>query len=212
MIASLTKKIMPLLLALSFISSGCAERYREASPGRTAEEIEEFLADIRANRSAVNGSNAQAAFDMSKDQSTVVYFSESSNSGKAAMGPIHTVVPLDFVELGIDTLPRDMEYIRVYFLENNTGTDRHYALMIDIKKTGEAQPKLYVFLNNDATSDVGSSVEDGLFEVTFPLTTNGNKFLVLQSDDLDDDAELMDVAQFQVVLASADCLADLADA
>jgi hypothetical protein len=195
-------KILPLFVAVSALTA-CSERYREADAGRSAEEIEEFLSEIRG-RTAVNGTGTAAAFELSKDQTTTVFFSESSNSGTAAMGPIHTVVPIDFNELGIDTNPRDMEYIRVYFLENATEEVRKYALMIDVKKTGEKQPKLYVFVNNNNTQEPTSFVEDGVFEVSFSLTTPGSKLLILRSNDTDEDAELMDVVQFQASVIASD--------
>ncbi|MGE3973241.1 MAG: hypothetical protein AB7F59_01805 [Bdellovibrionales bacterium] len=193
-------KVLPMLLAFTMLGA-CAERYREADPGRSAEEVEQFLSDIRTR--GASGSQSAAALNLTKDQSSMIYFAESDNTGKAAMGPIHVVAPLSFEDLGIDIQPKDMEYLRIFFVENLNNGDREYALIIDVKKTG-AQAQAFTFVHNATTAEVGSSVDDGVFEVTFPLSTQGNKALILRSDDTDADSELMDVIQMQFGVLSTE--------
>jgi len=186
-----------LILMTCLVLSACAERYREADSGRSASEVEGLVAELRSRGTLNDSGNGAAALDLAGQQKAVIYFAESNNSGKAPMGPIHTVTPLNFQDLGIDIYPSQIEYIRVYFLEALEESGRRdYALILDIKKIGDTTAQAYAFINDGQTNqEPEATVEEGLFRVSFP-SANGET-LYLESDDILDGGELGNVIQLK---------------
>jgi len=190
-----------LILSLTALNLlACAERYRDADAGRTSQEVESFLEELRNQPNAYGGGLSQALV-MKDDANTDVYFAESYRAGpndpQPPMGRVEVVTPVDFTDLGATIGINEIQDIRVFFLDqiDNQG-GRNYAFIIRITKTNDTNPIIFAWANDQTTGSPESFVdEDGVFHVEFNV--GNGKILILESDDTTG-GELNKVVQFRL--------------
>lgn len=162
-------------------TGACATRYREASTGRTADEVASMLTEITSSASG-SSPDAQAVLDMIRDNpEATVYFAEAPG----ALGPIHAVTPIDLgyltgTEYGLNSLSE----IRTFFVELRTEDGHKNALVVQYKLIGQSNYSTEVFTNfND---ELGEIVEGSEFR---SILSNSARSILVRSFDIDAEYE-----------------------
>lgn len=183
----------PILIALILVSthSNCANRWREASSGRTPEEVGTFLASISSSAGGAP-SEAQQILNMVQNQGATVYYSEAPGE----MGPIHAVTPVDFqylsnTQYGINALSN----IRVFFVDLLVDGGTQNALILQYQITGEQTYTTKVYSNLTGGLPLGSVV-DGEFQA--PLRDSSGRTILVRSFDVDTESNLNAVIQLEL--------------
>lgn len=183
----------PIVIALVLVSthSNCANRWREASTGRTPEEVGAFLASISSSAGGAP-SEAQQILNMVQNQGATVYYSEAPGE----MGPVHAVTPVDFqylsnTQYGINALSN----IRVFFVDLLVEGGTQNALILQYQISGEQAYTTKVYSNLTGGLPLGS-VEDG--EFLAPLRDSSGRTILVRSFDVDPDGNLNAVIQLEL--------------
>lgn len=174
--------VAALATILILTHSNCANRWREASTGRSSAEVGAFLNTI-GNSATGSPAEANQIIDMVNNQGATVYYSEAPGE----MGPIHAVAPINFsgisgTEYGLNAL-RD---IRIFFIDLLTDDGNQNALVIQYRIQGEDAytTKIYSNLNNGMP---GGYFQDG--EFVAQLKDSANNVMIVRSFDVEPDVD-----------------------
>lgn len=175
---------MLLAATLLITHSNCANRYREASTGRTSEEVGQFLNTISSSASGAP-TEAQRIISMVNDQGATVYYSEAPGE----MGPIHAVTPINFSAIsGTQYGLNAVKDIRVFFIDLLTDSGNQNALVVQYRLQNEQAytTKVYSNLNNGLP---GGTIQDGEFSVI--LKDSANSSILVRSSDVEQDEDVL---------------------
>lgn len=192
-------KLLRVLIIFSFIAlSACAERHREGDPGRTADEIGQFIAEMSKDPEALASTDVQTAIAMAKDTNTSIYYAESNSSGTAAMGKFDVVAPVNLDAFGFNVTISQLSEIKIFFLQKYVPGGVEYALLI--QATDQSNVRHYEALRNDSTTtDLDpAAFSDSEFVVTFHSPNSAIGLLTVKSDDVTD-GKLQQNIQLQII-------------
>lgn len=179
-------------VALLATHSNCANRWREASTGRSPDEVGSYLATITTSDSGTS-SEASAILAMVENQGATVYYAEAPGE----MGPIHAVAPLDFQELSGTTYGINaLSSIRVFFIDLAADAGNQNALVLQYKLQNENtySTKIYSNIQNQLP---GGYFQDGEFVVR--LKDSSGKVIVVRSFDVEaENEQLAPVVQIEL--------------
>ena len=181
--------VMGLLL-----SSSCAHRYRDASSGRTGQEVGDMLNTLSSSSNGNSAETQKVIELLKKNPEATVYFAEAPGE----MGPIHAVVPVNFAflsntQIGINGL----DVVRVFFVDLLTDAGHKNALVFQYRAKGQTTFASSVFTNFDQTDGLG---EIGEGEFRSVLKRSDGAKIVVRSYDVDPEADddLSDVVQLEI--------------
>lgn len=178
-----------ILLALVATTAACANRYRDASTGRSGDEVGQLLSQLQSSSQGGSG-NLQQVINMIEQPGTAVYFAEAPG----AMGPIHAVLPIDLSYLISPQVgAQPVSELRAWFIDQIDGDFHRNALVIQYVTSQGSGFEVFM----DDAGAPGFIDEDGVFEVA--LRGSNNQLVLLTSFDADGELnELNDVIQLEL--------------
>ena len=127
--------VLVLAALVGFTHFNCATRWREASTGRSADEVGQMLKSLNTTSSGTNATVAEA-IKLVEDHpdDVIVYFSEAPG----AMGPIEAVSPINFSFVNKDIGLGSVTSIRVFFIDLLSDNGNLNYLLVDYVVSGQS--------------------------------------------------------------------------